>query len=126
MTNAKLEQLSLTGPLCKLFSSLRKRISGDPEILELKHFVLQVMCWKTRGQATGDVSGGQSKPLLAKAGIKPTYEFNKDREIDWSDIANDDWGNIPDEPLVIPRDEVSNHWIVDLFVTREPDQQHSS
>lgn len=66
-----------------LFSAGRQRVSGQAAILEIKHTVDRVLCFRTRGQATVDADGNtlpfldaaghkfpSGKIILAKGGIK--------------------------------------------------------
>jgi hypothetical protein len=95
ITNANQQQMESAsqGPLCELFREARVRLTGDPVILEVKRRASQVLCWRTRGQATL-VGHDGSAMILAKAGIKP--------------------------PRKLTENEV-NEWIVDHFVNRDAD-----
>ncbi len=58
-----------TAPRCpSLFADLREQLSGDREILEVKHKVRRVLSVKTRAQITVEKMAGE-KPVLAKGGI---------------------------------------------------------
>ncbi|MEZ8694364.1 DNA polymerase [Vibrio splendidus] len=70
LTNASLDEIDLTSPICQRFRDLYHRI--DPsggEILELKHQAKQLIGAKTRAQYTVIESDG-FEPVLAKGGIK--------------------------------------------------------
>ena len=59
-----------SGELCQMFGNTRKSITGDFEVLEVKHKIRQPLGWRTRGQATLLPLKGE-KMILAKAGMKP-------------------------------------------------------
>ncbi|HCG6983259.1 TPA: hypothetical protein NJ311_003619 [Vibrio parahaemolyticus] len=70
ISNAKLEEIDLSGAVCQRFRDLYHRI--DPaggEILELKHQAKQLIGAKTRAQYTVIESEGY-EPILAKGGVK--------------------------------------------------------
>jgi len=86
ITNASLEDLDrqANGPACTVLRETRARLVGDSSILEVKHSVRQVLCFRTRGQATLKPGAGGSSPLLAKAGIKPPPEIvGEERQNEW-------------------------------------------
>lgn len=94
LTNASASDITAatTGPLCQLFSAARLRLTGNPQVLEAKHQILQPLGIRTRGQATL-VPDGDHEVVLAKAGIKPPM---KDKT-------------------------AQNDWLVGLFVNRDAD-----
>ncbi|CAK2091320.1 hypothetical protein VCRA2126O448_400001 [Vibrio crassostreae] len=70
LTNATLDEIDLTSPICQRFRELYHRI--DPtggEVLELKHQAKQLIGAKTRAQYTVIESEG-FEPILAKGGVK--------------------------------------------------------
>ncbi len=70
LTNATLDEIDLTGPICQRFRSHFHRIEPDGgEILELKHQSTQLIGAKTRAQYTVIESVGY-EPILAKGGVK--------------------------------------------------------
>jgi len=73
LTDAPLEELDQTGPLCRRYQALCQRLHGDERgepvpMLELKHHAKQIVSIKTRGQCTA--IKGDAAPVLAKAGVK--------------------------------------------------------
>lgn len=73
LTDAPLEELDQTGPLCRRYQTLCQRLHGDESgepvpMLELKHHARQIVSIKTRGQCTA--VQGDTPPVLAKAGVK--------------------------------------------------------
>ena len=82
ITNALEGEIDLSGPLCRRFDALTKRLDRRGKMLEVKHQVAQVVCMKTRGQLTGkpaitrekNETGefvSKTKPIiLAKAGVQ--------------------------------------------------------
>jgi hypothetical protein len=116
LTNAREDELDLSGPLCSFFSDLRKRIGDDPTILEDKRTASQLLCWRTRGQATNEQAGIRLPPIIAKAGISlPDEGFTGG-----SDPSDDEF----DEPLppALERDLAQNARILDLFLRRTAGQ----
>jgi hypothetical protein len=86
ITNESLETLEskTNGPSCTVLRDARKRLLGESSILEVKHTVRQVLCFRTRGQATMVLGVEGTSPLLAKAGIKPPPEIvGKDSQNGW-------------------------------------------
>jgi len=70
LTNATLDEVDLSGPLCQRFLEKLKLI--DPSstcILELKHAARQLLVIKTRGQITVERLGDES-PVTAKANVQ--------------------------------------------------------
>ncbi|MEZ8107151.1 DNA polymerase [Vibrio cortegadensis] len=97
LTNADIDEIDLTGPICQRFRELFHRIDPDGgEILEVKHKVKQLICAKTRAQYTVQAMDGW-KPVLAKGGVKPP-----------KDIAN------------------QNQYMVELFKSRTPEHKTDS
>jgi hypothetical protein len=58
------------GELCQYFSTLRMRLVGEPDILEIKHKANGMVGVKTRFQMTHSTAPGE-KPILARVGIRP-------------------------------------------------------
>lgn len=97
LTNANIDDIDLTGPICQRFRELFHRIDPDGgEILEVKHKVKQLICAKTRAQYTVQAMDGW-KPVLAKGGVKPP-----------KDITN------------------QNQYMVELFKSRTPEHKTDS
>ncbi|MGN5085758.1 hypothetical protein ACTG2N_17690 [Aeromonas hydrophila] len=97
LTDAPLEELDQTGPLCRRYQALCQQLhggeSGEPvPMLELKHHARQIVSIKTRGQCTA--IQGDTPPVLAKAGVKCAGTT-----------------------------EVQNTWILRLYLDREPGQK---
>jgi hypothetical protein len=93
LLDVPLEQLDLSGEMCRRFKGLLDRVAPGTSMLEVKHQVMQVVAMRTRGQLTGEADG-EHKIVLAKAGVKPP----------------------PDE-------EDENAYMINLFLKREPDQK---
>ncbi len=94
LTNARLEEIDLNGPVSNLFRQWFHLI--DPkagEILEQKHGARQILAMKTRGQITSVVRAGHD-PVLAKAGVQ------------------------------VPRGKNPDEYMRDLFLNRVPKQRH--
>src|SRR5712664_3836316 len=74
LTDANEEETrwAASGPIAKLFSDTRFRLTGKFEVLGKKHSVKRLLGCRTRGQSTliGDPSAGEKGIVLAKAGIK--------------------------------------------------------
>ena len=86
VTNASLDVLEQRsdGPACRTLRETRDRMLGDPSILEVKHAIRQVLCFRTRGQATLKPGTSGEVPLLAKAGIKPPPDIvGSDHQNEW-------------------------------------------
>ncbi|MCX0428065.1 DNA polymerase type-B family protein [Aeromonas veronii] len=97
LTDAPLEELDQTGPLCRRYQALCQQLhggeSGEPvPMLELKHHARQIVSIKTRGQCTA--IQGDTPPVLAKAGVKCAGTT-----------------------------EEQNTWILRLYLDREPGQK---
>jgi len=58
-----------SGPACSRFSEARVRIGEDRRVLEMKHRARQVLCWRTRAQASL-VYDDPKELILAKGGIQ--------------------------------------------------------
>lgn len=95
LTDAKLDELDLTGPLCQRFDAAYRTINPDGgDILELKHAVIQLIAVKTRGQITVEPLEGY-EPVLARAGVQVPFGVDP------------------------------NKYMVDLYLQREPGQMTS-
>jgi hypothetical protein len=70
LTNAGPGEIDLSGPACTLFAELRRTVSNDPNIIEVKHRVGQVIVTKTRGTITTRPANENDpgQPVLARAG----------------------------------------------------------
>ena len=97
LTNATLEELDQSGPLCRRYQALCQILHGGEDgkqvpMLELKHHARQLVSIKTRGQCTA--IQGDRPPVLAKAGVKCAGTL-----------------------------EEQNDWILQLYLKREPGQK---
>jgi hypothetical protein len=97
-----------------MFGDLRERISGNSTMLEVKHSAVQLLCWKTRGQATIEVIGQGLPPVIAKAGIKPPASVAEDAARAWDHPFDVN----PPSDL---RERAANDWVVKLFLDRNAD-----
>jgi hypothetical protein len=71
LTNANIDEIDLTGPICQLFRELFHRMEpSGGEILEVKHKAKRLICAKTRAQFTVETMDGW-EPVLAKGGVRP-------------------------------------------------------
>jgi DNA polymerase family B len=118
LTNACDHELDLSGSLCKLFSGLSARLTGSHDFLEAKHRAAQLLCWKTRGQASINAIGIDLPPVIAKAGIAPPKDILDVAYRTWEE--NDVLGEPPPAASEF-RPIVQNDWIVDLFIHRTTD-----
>ena len=75
VTKPELEAMQ-AAPLCQDFRRARVELTGDAGIVEVKHRVTQVLCWRTRGQATIEATPGEEL-ILAKAGFKTPRGLDK-------------------------------------------------
>lgn len=87
------------GPLVSLYQKSRKLLTGEADVIEIKHRIRRPLGWRTRGQATllegkGDPSD-PSNVVLAKGGIY------------LPEALEDVWAQ--------------NAFVVDLFVKRTPE-----
>jgi hypothetical protein len=122
LTNATEAEIDLSGGVCQFFSFLRERVSGDPKILEVKHRSMQLLCWKTRGQASVEFTGQNMPPVIAKAGISPPEDV-VERAYQTAYRNWDCWDyespGIPDPAEL--RAQAHADWIVGLFLQRNAD-----
>lgn len=86
------------GPLARLYSQSRVRLTGNPDVLEIKHQIRKPLGWRTRGQAT----------LKAGNGIHPAIVLAK--------------GGIYLPDYLEDTDDQNDH-IVNLFLNRDPEQK---
>jgi hypothetical protein len=113
ITNLTRKEIDVSGPLCRFFSQQAKRLTGDPQILEVKHYVPQVLCFKTRGQLT--VGSLIELPVLqARAGTQVPSGITEDAFDRWKNAP--EW-SVPDEI----KEEAENDWMLDLFTHRTKD-----
>jgi hypothetical protein len=113
ITNAKREEIDVSGRLATFFSSLAKQLTGNPEIIEQKHIVPQVLCMKTRGQLTVGIL--ENLPTLqAKAGVQVPPQI-ADRAI--ARYRNWPEGLVPDEI----KEVAENDWLLRVFFDRQWD-----
>lgn len=70
LTNARMDELDLTGPMSRRYQALCDRVAPGSAMLERKHRVRQLIPFKTRGQMTAEQY--ENEPVvLAKAGVSP-------------------------------------------------------
>lgn len=82
------------GSVCDLLRTSRKRTADDEEIIEVKHRARQALIWRRRsGASVIEVPG--SKPIIAKAGLKPPVRwsdrFGREEEEDFDDRLDCRW-----------------------------------
>lgn len=70
LTDAREDELDLTGPMSRRYQTLCDRVAPGSAMLERKHRVRQLIPFKTRGQITAKRYGDEPG-VLAKAGISP-------------------------------------------------------
>ncbi|WP_301102486.1 hypothetical protein [Propionivibrio sp.] len=73
LVDCPIEQLDLTGVMCRRFQDLVDRVSPESHMLENKHQVMQLFAGRTRLQFTVEADGDH-KTVTAKGGIKPGPE----------------------------------------------------
>jgi hypothetical protein len=120
--NGELKDLNTSGPLSQFFADLAGRVKGERDFLEIKHnFIPQILCCKTRGQASVGILPPTMKTLLAKAGVSPpkkVFETAEDgyvKEFDWCVDS-------PDYQIPIDlKDFTHNSYLLDLFLNRTAD-----
>ena len=87
LTNATQAQIDAasTGPIAGLYRQSRQMLTGEPDMLEIKHVVRKPLGWRTRGQATliegRDDQGPHEKIVLAKGGIYTPEYLEDQREL---------------------------------------------
>lgn len=102
----QIDQLDLTGPMCRRFQNLVDRVAPGTGMTELKHLIGQAVAGKTRLQLTGKVIAGE-EPVVAKGGVKVLL-----------DAADGD--EEKEKELLTPINQ--NRFVLDLFVNRFPGQ----
>lgn len=70
LVDCPIDQLDLTGTMCRRFQALVDRVSPGSHMLENKHQVMQLFAGRTRLQFTVEADGDH-KTVTAKGGIKP-------------------------------------------------------
>ena len=70
LVDRPIEQLDLSGTMCRRFQALVDRVSPGDHMLENKHQVMQLFAGRTRLQFTIEADG-EHKTVTAKGGIKP-------------------------------------------------------
>jgi hypothetical protein len=74
------------GDIGRLFATTRELVDGNPEILEVKHEVEELIVWRTRGTATvlpeDDTDGKPRLVILARAGFKRMSDLEISEESD--------------------------------------------
>lgn len=102
----QIDQLDLTGTMCRRFQNLVDRVAPGTGMTELKHLIGQAVAGKTRLQLTGKVIDGK-EPVVAKGGVKVLL-----------DAADGD--EEKEKELLTPINQ--NRFVLDLFVNRFPGQ----
>jgi len=103
---AQIENLDLSGTMCRRFQNLVDRVAPGTCMTELKHLIAQAVAGKTRLQLTGKTVDGQ-EPVVAKGGIKVLL-----------DAADGDEDK--EKELLQPINQ--NRYVLDLFINRFPGQ----
>lgn len=70
LMDCPIDQLDLSGTMCRRFQALVDRVSPGSHMLENKHQVMQLFAGRTRLQFTVEADGDH-KTVIAKGGIKP-------------------------------------------------------
>jgi hypothetical protein len=72
LTSARLDEIPVDGPVARAFADLRKIVSGDPAVLEVKHQAGRVIVIKTRGCISVEPIDptAPGKPVVARAGVR--------------------------------------------------------
>jgi hypothetical protein len=83
ITNAEIDELSMSGPVATLLSGTKQDLTGDPALLETKFEVRQVLPWRTRGVATLIKAADGAKPKLARGGMCEPGRMSLDDANDW-------------------------------------------
>lgn len=114
LTSADVEDIDLSGPMCRRYQQLCDWVLPGSQMLEVKHRVGQVLAMKTRGQLTTRIEAekpdfkGMGKPLdeivLAKAGVQPQVEIT--RAMSGEAIRR-----------------LQNEALLDMYLTRTPESQ---
>ena len=105
LTNATQAQIDAasTGPIAGLYRHSRCLLTGESDMLEIKHVVRKPLGWRTRGQATliegCEEQGSHEKIVLAKGGIYTPEYIEDQRELN-ATILRMFLGRKPDD--VIP------------------------
>lgn len=92
------------GPLARIYEKARSELTGQREIIEIKHAIAQPLGWRTRGQATlkqhPHLEGEEKGILLAKGGIftKPEAESTLDKNREVVDLF---WSRTPESMIVV-------------------------
>jgi len=73
LVSCPIEQLDLSGTMCRRFQALVDRVSPGSHMLENKHQVMQLFAGRTRLQFTVEADGDH-KTVTAKGGVKPGPE----------------------------------------------------
>lgn len=85
LVDCPIDQLDLTGTLCRRFQALVDRVSPGSHMLENKHQVMQLFAGRTRLQFTVEADGDH-KTVTAKGGIKPGPDV-KDENVFMLDLT---------------------------------------
>lgn len=86
LTNASVKEIEQAtyGSLSRMFGSSRESLTGQFEVVEIKHKIKKPLGWRTRGQATL-ISGDKNKEdksfhiVLAKGGIHTDKNFSLEK-----------------------------------------------
>ena len=102
--------IDLSGPLCRFFAEQAGRLTGKPDILEVKHVFPKVPCMKTRGQLTVAILSDLSV-LQAEAGGQVHTDIIDSAQRRWADVAEE----------VVPeniKEWSENAWLLEVFFSR--------
>ena len=83
ITNAKVGEINMDGPVATLLSGIKQDLTGDPTLLEAKFEARQLLPWRTRGIATLKKPTDGAKPKLARGGMREPGRMSLDDANDW-------------------------------------------
>jgi hypothetical protein len=69
ITDAKVEDIDVSGPACRVLAQARQRLAGSDELIEAKYGAVQLLPWRTRGIATLKPHP-DLQPKLARGGMR--------------------------------------------------------
>ena len=114
LTNARYEEIDLSGPLCRMFGDLRERISGNPTMLEVKHVSHAIAVLEDARSGDNVVTG--------KACLRSSQRLASSLRHLWPKTLHALWDHPFDlDPPTNLRDRAANDWIVKLFLDRNAD-----
>jgi hypothetical protein len=82
ITNAEIDEIDIGGQVATFLAEVKRRLTGDPTLLETKFEARQLLTWRTRGVATLKYSNG-AKPKLARGGMREPSRMSLDDANDW-------------------------------------------